>query len=112
MSNPTTTPSAMAPATLKRLKPKSFDGDKNKFTEWFQHIEMYWAFNDVADNKKKILVTSQFMDKGPAAAWAGAWCTKELSRSQNDPSRFVWHNFVTTLWDTYALVNVTGDAQA
>ena len=73
---------------------------------------MYWAFNDAADDKKKILVTSQFMDEGPAAAWAGAWCAKELSRSQNDPSRFVWRNFVAALRDTYAPVNVTGDAQA
>ena len=67
MSNPTTT-NTMASATLKMPKPKSFNGNKDKFTEWFQHVEMYWAFNDAADDKRKILVTSQFMDEGPAAA--------------------------------------------
>ena len=53
--------------------------------EWFQHVEMYRAFNSAVDDRKKILITSQFMDEGPAAAWAGVWCTKELSRSQHNP---------------------------
>ena len=46
------------------------------------------------------------------AAWAGAWCTKELSRSQHNPAKFVWQNFVSALKDACAPVNVTGDAQA
>ena len=80
--------------------------------EWFQHVEMYWAFNNAVDDRKKILITSQFMDEGPAAAWAGVWCTKELSRSQHNPAKFVWWNFVSALKDACAPVNVTGDAQA
>ena len=102
MSNPTT-PSAMAPAILQTPKPKSFDGDKNKSREWFQCTGP--KFND-ADDRKKILVTSQFMDEGPAAAWAGTWCTKELSRPQHDPAKFVWQNFVSAPKDAYALAEI------
>ena len=39
MSSPTT--SVVAPAALKMLKSKSFDGNKSKFTESFQYGEMF-----------------------------------------------------------------------
>jgi len=102
----------MAPATLKMPKPKSFNGDKERFTEWFQHVEMFWAFNEAADDRKRVLVTCQFMDEGPAAAWAGAWCTKELNKSLQDTTKFSWRGFVYALKDAYAPINITGDAQA
>ena len=83
------------------------------FTEWFQHVGMIWASNDAADEREKIFVTSQLMDEGPVAAWTGAWCTKELSsKSQHDPTKFVWRNFVSALRDAYTFMNITRDVQA
>jgi len=48
-------------------KLKSFNGNKDKFTEWFQHIEMYLVFYKTDDEREKILITCQLMDEGPAA---------------------------------------------
>jgi len=106
MSN--TTLSVMALATLKMPKPKSFNRDKEKFTEWFQHVEMFWAFNEAVDDRKRVLVTCQFMDEGPAATWAGTWCTKELNKSLQNTMKFSWRGFVYALKDAYAPINISG----
>jgi len=52
------------------------------------------------------------MNEGPAAAWAGAWCTKELNKSLQDMTKFSWRSFVYALKDAYAPINITGNAQA
>ena len=55
---------------------------------------------------------ANYMDEGPAATWAGAWCTKELNKSLQDMTKFSWRSFVYALKDAYAPINITGDAQA
>ena len=41
----------------KMPKPKTFNGDKDRFPGWFRHVEMYWLFYDTGTEKQKILIT-------------------------------------------------------
>ena len=106
MSNPT--PSVMALATLKM--PKSKDTRVNSRSS--SNTVRCSMFNDAVDEKKNIIVTSQLMDEGPVAAWAGAWYTKELnSKFQHNPTKFVCQNLVSALRDAHTPINITGDAK-
>jgi hypothetical protein len=103
-------------STVKMPLPNTFNGDKSKFTDWFRHVEIYWAFKDEATDKQKILVTCQLMNEGPAGTWSAAYCARQIasanSKSKHAPSTYSWKEFVQALKETYAPINITGDAQA
>ncbi|KAH7890480.1 hypothetical protein F5I97DRAFT_1946363 [Phlebopus sp. FC_14] len=103
---------SVSPSTLKIPKPDHFDGDKKKFMEWYQHIQMYWTFNRGVSDKQKVLITCQLMKDGPAGSWSDAYCMRELLKSEHDPSHFSWKDFVEELKTIYGPLNIFGDAQA
>lgn len=99
--------------TFKPTKPPpTFNGDKTKFTDWFRHVEMYWACIQGATDEQKVLGTCLYMNNGPAATWSGAYSKTELTKPRNDPHRCVWSTFVTMLKEAYAPISKMADAQA
>ncbi|KAF9224265.1 hypothetical protein BS17DRAFT_704243 [Gyrodon lividus] len=94
---------------LKIGTPSTFDGNTDNAVRWMHSVISYFELNNhVHDNdKKKIITTLSFMNKGTAASWAKAYYEAAADKEWGK-----WTDFVKSFKTTFAVSNVKGTALA
>ncbi|KIJ09743.1 hypothetical protein PAXINDRAFT_17178 [Paxillus involutus ATCC 200175] len=86
------------PTNVKIPKPQAFSGNKSVFTDWLQHVQMYFSFHSNCTEKEHILITLSLMNQGYANIWSSAYYQKEEAK----------YEFVCALKESFAPINETG----
>ena len=96
-------------------KPNAFNGDREKFKEFLQSVEVYMDVNhEVYRNDLiKIAFVLSFMNSGPAATWKYQFIDKKLKQpppaNPNDKLG-QYANFRKELIDAFSMFDSVGDA--
>ena len=96
-------------------KPNSFNGDREKFKEFLQLVEVYMDVNHEVyrNNLIKIAFVLLFMNSGPAATWKYQFIDEKLKQlpptNLNDKLR-QYANFRKELIDAFSMFDSVGDA--
>ena len=95
-------------------KPDLFNGDREKFKEFLQSVEVYMDVNHEVyqSNLIKIAFVLSFMNSGPAATWKYQFIDKKLKlphpANPNDNRQYA--NFRKNLVDAFSMFDSVGDA--
>ena len=96
-------------------KPDLFNGDRKKFKEFLQSVEVYMDVNHEVyqSNLIKIAFVLSFMNSGPAATWKYQFIDKELklpppTNSNNKLGQYA--NFRKDLVNAFSMFDSVGDA--
>ena len=96
-------------------KPDSFNGDREKFKEFLQSVEVYMDMNHEVyqNNLIKIAFVLSFMNSGPAATWKYQFIDKKLKlpppTNPNDKLG-QYANFRKDLVNAFSMFDFVGDA--
>ena len=96
-------------------KPDSFNGDREKFKEFLQLVEVYMDMNHEVYRSDliKIACVLSFMNSGPAATWKYQFIDKKLKlpppANANDKLG-QYANFRKDLVDAFSMFDSVGDA--
>ena len=96
-------------------KPNSFNGDREKFKEFLQSVEVYMDVNHEVYQSDliKIAFVLSFMNSGPAATWKYQFIDEKLKlpplTNPNDKLR-QYANFRKDLVDAFSMFDSVGDA--
>ena len=96
-------------------KPNSFNGDRDKFKEFLQSVELYMDVNHEVyqNNLIKIAFVLLFMNSGPAATWKYQFIDEKLKQpppaNLNNKLR-QYANSRKELTDTFSMFDSGGDA--
>ena len=96
-------------------KPNTFNGDREKFKEFLQSVEVYMDVNHKVyrNDLIKIAFVLSFMNSGPAATWKYQFIDEKLKQpppaNPNDKLG-QYTNFRKELIDAFSMFNSVGDA--
>ncbi|KIK93232.1 hypothetical protein PAXRUDRAFT_789100 [Paxillus rubicundulus Ve08.2h10] len=86
------------PTNVKIPKPQVF-------TDWLQHVQMYFSFYSNCTEKERILITLSLMNQGYANTWSSAYYRKEEAKSG---TKIDWDEFICALKELFSPINKTG----
>ncbi|KIK74111.1 hypothetical protein PAXRUDRAFT_20202 [Paxillus rubicundulus Ve08.2h10] len=97
----------MKPTGLKISTPSFFDGNTNDATQWMYSVITYLDLNEevYTNDKKKIIATLSFMNKGTAGSWAEAYYETATTSGWG-----IWDNFSNKFKKTFIITDVRGNA--
>ncbi|KAF9218439.1 hypothetical protein BS17DRAFT_822911 [Gyrodon lividus] len=92
---------------LKIGTPSVFDGNTDDAVQWMHSVISYFKLNDHVynSNKKKIIATLSFMNKGTTASWAEAYYENAANKGWGK-----WTDFIKNFKTTFAVSDVKGTA--
>ena len=109
------TPTSNRAKEIALNKPNSFNGDREKFKEFLQSVEVYMDINHEVyrTNLIKIAFVLLFMNSGPAATWKYQFIDEKmklpLPANPNDKLR-QYANFRKELVNAFSMFDSVGDA--
>ena len=95
-------------------KPEPFNGDREKFKEFLQSVEVYMDINHEVYKSDliRIAFVSSFMNSGPATTWKDQFIDEKLKQppptNPNDKLR-QYANFRKELVDAFSMFDFVGD---
>jgi Ty3 transposon capsid-like protein len=106
---------ANRPKELNLNKPKAFNGNRDGFKEFLQHVEVYMDVNHEMYNNdlRKIVFVLSFMTTGLAATWKAQFIEEAYAKptpaNPNDRLE-TYTQFRKDLIEAFSMFNSVGDA--